>query len=107
MKRAWSHARRRLRPIGRLGRSLPQGPWPFSAELPEPANHLCQECVDLGDRWVHLRLGLECGHIGCCDSSKNRHATAHYRHTGHRLIRGIEPGERWVWCFEDEPAIQL
>ena len=76
-------------------------------ELPEPANHVCQDCVDLGDRWVHLRLCLECGHIGCCDSSKNRHATAHYRHTGHRLIRGIEPGERWVWCFEDEQAIQL
>jgi uncharacterized UBP type Zn finger protein len=56
---------------------------------------------------VHLRLCLECGHIGCCDSSKNRHATAHYRLTGHRLIRGIEPGERWVWCFEDEQAIQL
>ena len=69
-------------------------------ELPEPSHHVCQECVALGDSWVHLRLCLECGHVGCCD-------TSHYRHTGHRVMRGIEPGERWVWCFEDEQAIQL
>lgn len=76
-------------------------------DLPEPAVHVCQECLDLGDRWVHLRLCLECGHVGCCDSSKNRHATGHYHKTGHKVMRGIEPGERWVWCFEDEQAIQL
>ncbi len=62
------------------------------------------ECVQLGDTWVHLRLCLECGHVGCCDSSKNKHATRHFHHTQHPLIRSIEPGERWVWCYVDEMA---
>ena len=64
--------------------------------------HVCEECVRLGDPWVHLRLCLVCGHVGCCDASKNRHATRHYQHTAHPLIRSIEPGERWVWCYVDE-----
>jgi uncharacterized UBP type Zn finger protein len=62
---------------------------------------VCQECVELGDEWVHLRLCLSCGHVGCCDSSKNRHATWHFHQTKHPLIRSIEPGERWVWCYAD------
>ncbi|MCH8128672.1 MAG: UBP-type zinc finger domain-containing protein, partial [Acidobacteria bacterium] len=57
--------------------------------------------------WVHLRMCLECGNVGCCDSSKNRHATRHYRSTGHPTIRSLETGERWVWCFIDEQAIEL
>ncbi len=62
---------------------------------------VCEECVKLGDRWVHLRMCLICGHVGCCDSSKNKHATKHYHATEHPLIRSIEPGEAWVWCYED------
>ncbi len=64
--------------------------------------HVCEECVKLGDRWVHLRLCMSCGNVGCCDSSKNRHATRHFRSSHHPLIRSIEPGERWIWCYVDE-----
>jgi uncharacterized UBP type Zn finger protein len=67
--------------------------------------HVCEDCVQTGDTWVHLRLCLCCGHVGCCDSSKNRHATRHYRKTDHPLIRSIEPGESWVWCYEDETVV--
>jgi len=63
---------------------------------------VCEDCVKLGDDWVHLRLCMGCGHVGCCDSSKNRHATRHFQHTGHPLMRSIEPGERWIWCYVDE-----
>jgi uncharacterized UBP type Zn finger protein len=63
--------------------------------------HVCEDCVKIGDTWVHLRLCLECGHIGCCDSSKNKHATKHFHHTKHPLMRSIEPGETWVWCYVD------
>lgn len=66
--------------------------------------HVCEECVKTGDSWVHLRMCLECGHVGCCDSSKNRHATKHFHATRHPLIRSIEPGERWIWCYVDELA---
>ena len=64
--------------------------------------HVCGECVRMGDDWVHLRLCLECGHVGCCDSSKNKHATRHFHAAGHPLIRSLEPGEYWVWCYVDE-----
>lgn len=66
--------------------------------------HVCDECVKLGDTWVHLRMCLECGNVGCCDSSKNKHATKHFRHEHHPLIRSIEPGEHWVWCYVDQFA---
>jgi CPA1 family monovalent cation:H+ antiporter len=63
----------------------------------------CQDCLADGlTDWVHLRLCLECGHVGCCDSSPRRHASAHYRQEAHPLIRSLEPGERWRWCFVDE-----
>jgi len=65
-------------------------------------NHACEECVKLGDTWVHLRLCLSCGHVGCCDSSKNKHATKHFKSSNHPLIRSIEPGESWVWCYVDQ-----
>ena len=68
----------------------------------KPEKHVCEECVKMGDTWVHLRLCLECGKVGCCDSSKNKHATKHFHHTKHPLIRSIEPGEAWVWCYVDE-----
>lgn len=62
----------------------------------------CEECLQSGDSWVHLRLCLECGHVGCCDSSKNKHATKHYHRTKHPVVRSIEPGERWMWCYIHE-----
>lgn len=61
--------------------------------------HVCEDCVKTGDSWVHLRLCLSCGRVGCCDSSKNKHATKHFRSTQHPLIRSIEPGENWVCCY--------
>ncbi len=64
--------------------------------------HVCEECVKMGDTWVHLRLCLVCGQVGCCDSSKNKHATKHFHATKHPLMRSIEPGESWVWCYVDE-----
>lgn len=66
----------------------------------------CEECLKTGDRWVHLRLCLTCGHVGCCDSSRNRHATNHQRVTNHPLIRSFEPDEDWVWCYVDEVFLQ-
>jgi len=62
----------------------------------------CEDCIKTGDTWVHLRLCLICGHVGCCDSSKNKHATKHFKGTTHPLIRSIEPGERWLWCYVDQ-----
>jgi hypothetical protein len=62
----------------------------------------CEECLAMGDSWVHLRLCMECGHVGCCDDSKNKHATKHFHATKHPIMRSIEPGEQWGWCFVDE-----
>ena len=67
-----------------------------------PGKQVCEECAKTGDTWVHLRMCLTCGHVGCCDSSKNKHATRHFHQTQHALIRSIEPGESWVWCYIDE-----
>ena len=61
----------------------------------------CEECLQTGDTWVHLRVCLTCGHVGCCDQSKNRHATKHFHATGHPVIRSNEPGETWGWCYVD------
>ena len=62
----------------------------------------CEECLALGDTWVHLRLCETCGHVGCCDSSKNKHATKHFHTTTHPVIRSFQPGEHWKWCYVDE-----
>ena len=67
-----------------------------------PGTQGCAECLKDGDRWVHLRVCMECGHVGCCDSSPNKHATKHFHASGHPIIRSIEPGETWGWCYEDE-----
>ena len=67
-----------------------------------PSAKGCEGCLKIGDEWVHLRLCLVCGHVGCCDSSKNQHATKHYHTTGHPVIRSFEPGENWEWCYIDE-----
>jgi uncharacterized UBP type Zn finger protein len=62
----------------------------------------CLECVEMGDSWVHLRMCMTCGHVGCCDSSKNKHATKHFLAQDHPIIRSAEPGEHWGWCYIDE-----
>ena len=67
----------------------------------------CEDCLKIGARWLHLRMCTACGHIGCCDSSPNRHATAHAQRTGHLIIRSAEPGEDWFWCYEDEVAFEM
>ncbi|MGO9315773.1 MAG: UBP-type zinc finger domain-containing protein [Syntrophobacteraceae bacterium] len=67
-----------------------------------PRTNGCEECLQTGASWVHLRLCETCGHVGCCDSSKNKHATKHYRTTTHPVIRSFEPGETWRYCYVDE-----
>jgi uncharacterized UBP type Zn finger protein len=67
-----------------------------------PSGNGCVECLKLGDSWVHLRLCMTCGHVGCCDDSKNKHATKHFRAVQHPIIRSFEPGEDWGWCYVDE-----
>ena len=67
----------------------------------------CEECLEIGSIWVHLRLCRTCGHVGCCDSSPNRHATRHFHATGHPIIEGYDPPEGWGWCYVDEVMIDL
>ncbi|HEX8073380.1 MAG TPA: UBP-type zinc finger domain-containing protein [Thermoleophilaceae bacterium] len=62
----------------------------------------CEDCLAIGGTWVHLRMCMTCGHVGCCDSSPNRHATAHHADTGHPIVRSAQPGEEWSWCYEDQ-----
>ncbi len=62
----------------------------------------CEECLQTGDDWVHLRLCLTCGHVGCCDNSRNRHATKHYHETGHAIIQSFEAEEDWMYCYLDD-----
>lgn len=62
----------------------------------------CEECLAIGSDWVHLRLCLSCGHVGCCDDSLNRHATKHFLQTRHPVIQSFEPGETWRWCYVDQ-----
>lgn len=71
----------------------------------EPRASGCEECLRTGDRWVHLRLCLSCGHVGCCDSSPNRHATKHHGSTGHPIVRSFEPGEDWMYCYVDDAVV--
>jgi uncharacterized UBP type Zn finger protein len=68
----------------------------------KPRTRGCEECLKMGDTWVHLRLCRACGHVGCCDSSKNKHATKHFHQTKHPVIQSLEPGEDWGWCYVDE-----
>ena len=72
----------------------------------KPKTKGCEECLKLGDHWVHLRLCLTCGHVGCCDSSKNKHATKHFHAAKHPVIRSQEPGENWMWCYVDEVMLE-
>ena len=83
--------------------------------MPQHCNHLsslkpvtprtpngCEECLKMGDDWVHLRLCLTCGHVGCCDQSKNKHATKHYHATKHPVIQSFQPDEDWKYCYVDD-----
>ena len=82
--------------------------------MPEPCTHLdqiqevtpsaagCEDCLKTGDAWLHLRLCQTCGHVGCCDSSKNKHATRHFHATTHPIIKSFEPGEGWGYCYPDD-----
>ena len=67
-----------------------------------PSANGCEECLQMDDTWVHLRECLSCGHVGCCDSSPNRHATKHFHASDHPIVKSFEPGEDWIWCYVDE-----
>jgi hypothetical protein len=71
-----------------------------------PSADGCEECLAIGGWWVHLRLCLTCGRVGCCDSSPNRHASRHARAAGHPIVRSLEPGQDWSWCFVDEVILE-
>jgi uncharacterized UBP type Zn finger protein len=71
-----------------------------------PSARACEDCLARGDRWVHLRMCLTCGKVGCCDDSRNKHASKHAAAVGHPVIRSIEPGEDWAWCYVDELFIE-
>jgi uncharacterized UBP type Zn finger protein len=72
----------------------------------QPGAQGCEECLKSGDRWVNLRMCLICGHVGCCDSSKNRHATRHYNNTRHPLVRSFLSEDHWVWCYIDQQLME-
>jgi uncharacterized UBP type Zn finger protein len=67
----------------------------------------CEDCLASGGKWLHLRICLTCGHVGCCDDSPNRHATAHHHASSHPIIRSLEPGEDWSWCYVDDVALLI
>ena len=72
-----------------------------------PRTQGCEECLQTGDTWVHLRLCRECGHVGCCDSSKNKHATQHFKVSRHPIVQSLERGETWSWCYVDEAMLDM
>jgi uncharacterized UBP type Zn finger protein len=76
--------------------SAPPAPGPAEA---------CEDCLRIGGRWVHLRRCLTCGHVGCCDSSPHRHATAHFAATGHPVVASAEQREHWAWCYPDQALL--
>jgi hypothetical protein len=71
-----------------------------------PVTHGCEECLAIGGEWVHLRLCLTCGHVGCCDQSPRRHATKHHHETRHPVIRSYEPDEDWAYCYPDDLGVE-
>jgi hypothetical protein len=72
-----------------------------------PVAEGCVECLAVGGTWVHLRRCDECGHVGCCNNSPNKHATAHFNETSHPLVQSFEPGEEWYWCYQDDVGFEL
>jgi uncharacterized UBP type Zn finger protein len=75
-------------------------------ELPESVAG-CEDCLSIGGKWLHLRICLQCGHVGCCDDSPNRHARLHAQRDAHPIIRSLEPGEKWSWCFIDDAGFVI
>jgi Zn-finger in ubiquitin-hydrolases and other protein len=73
--------------------------------LHAPRGPGCEECLAAGGRWVHLRLCVTCGHVGCCDSSPGKHATKHFHRANHPVVQSFEPGEDWGWCYVDETMV--
>jgi len=71
----------------------------------KPSGHGCKECLEMGDAWEHLRLCMSCGHVGCCDDSRNKHATKHFHQTQHPTIRSYEPGANWAFCYPDDLTV--
>ena len=71
----------------------------------KPSGHGCKECLDSGEEWVHLRLCMSCGHVGCCDSSPNKHATKHFHRSQHPVVKSYEPGEDWAYCYVDDMMV--
>lgn len=67
-----------------------------------PSADGCEDCLKIGGNWVHLRMCMLCGHVGCCDNSSNRHATKHFSETSHPIIKSFEPGEEWGYCYPDD-----
>jgi hypothetical protein len=90
-----------------------------AVDLSEPCEHVtantirrvsrpakgCEDCLKIGGRWVHLRECLTCGHVGCCDSSPNKHATKHFHTSKHPIVSSAEPGEHWAWCYVDDRTL--
>ena len=72
-----------------------------------PQTQGCEECLKAGGKWVHLRLCLTCGHVGCCDSSRHKHATQHFHTAGHPVVKSLEPGEKWGWCYIDRVELDV
>ncbi|MGD1896325.1 MAG: ubiquitin carboxyl-terminal hydrolase 14 [Phormidesmis sp.] len=75
-------------------------------EVVDPSAQGCEDCLKMGDSWVHLRLCRTCGHVGCCNSSKNKHAQKHFNQTNHPVIQSFEPGGDWLWCYIDETYVE-
>ena len=73
----------------------------------KPRTAGCVECLEIGQGWVHLRMCMECGHVGCCDSSIGKHATKHFHKTKHAIMRSVEPGDSWGWCYVDEVMLDM
>lgn len=71
-----------------------------------PSADGCEDCLRTGARWVHLRMCTVCGHVGCCDNSPNRHATAHFKATQHAIVQSAEPGEDWIYCYVDDVMME-
>ena len=83
------------------------GALPGQVAATAPSGDGCVECLLESGRWLHLRMCMVCGHVGCCDSSPGQHATAHFDETGHPLVQSFEPGEAWWWCYVDEFAFEV
>src|SRR6266478_8837525 len=97
--------RRRRRKVGRVS---PEVQCTHLDQIRDvtPSAEGCEDCLRIGGWWVHLRECMSCGHIGCCDSSPNKHATKHARSSGHPIVKSFEPGEDWMWCYVDQVEVE-